>query len=53
MRPLPVFDGKHFLEEGSAVDSVQMDFSKACDISPHGKSLVKLGKMEISARNGW
>lgn len=54
MRPLSVFDEKlPFLEEGNAVDSVHLDFSKARDVSPHGKSLVKLGKMEISVRNGW
>lgn len=52
MRRLPAFDEKlHFLEEGN--DPVHLDFSKACDVSPRGKSLVKLGKMEISVRNGW
>lgn len=52
MSPLSIFDKKlHFLEEGTAVDVVDLDFSKAFDIGPHGKSLVKLEKMEISVRN--
>lgn len=41
----------HFQEEGNAVDIVGLDFSKASDIDTHGKSLVKLEKMEISVRN--
>lgn len=52
MRPLSVFDKKlHFLEEGNAADVVGLDFSKAFDIGPPGKSLVKLEKMEISVQN--
>lgn len=52
MSRLSVFDKKlHFLEEGNAVGIVGLDFSKAFDIGPHGKSLVKLEKMEISVRN--
>lgn len=52
MSPLSVFDKRlHFLEEGNAVDLVSLDFSKAFDSGAHGKSLVKLEKMEISVRN--
>lgn len=52
MSLLSVFDKKlHFCEEGNAADTVGLHFSKAFDIDPHGKSLVKLEKMEISVRH--
>lgn len=53
MSQISVFDKKkpHFLEEGNAVDLVGVDFSEVFDIGPHGKSLVKLEKMEINVRN--
>lgn len=52
MSLLSVFGKKlHFCEEGNAVGIVGLDFSKAFDTDPQGKSLVKLEKMEISVRN--
>jgi len=52
MSPLSVFDKKlHFLEGRNAVNLVSLDFSKAFNTGPHGKSLVELEKMEISMRN--